>query len=335
MKLLADKRGMALLLALMVVAILVTVTVQLATTVNWQLYGAYNQADTLRLDSVLVSGLHIGLALVASDAQNRGPDTLFDEWALYEPNKLSAFFGDEEVDLKIVDLSGRLQINALVRENRGETGSQQSTIDDNQKALWSRLLNSGRFAVEGEEETEALLEALADWIDEDDEERLNGAENGYYQSLGTGISCRNAPFLHPEELLAVKGMSRELLYGTDEKDGLINYITVYGRDGKININTADPLILGILADGIPEDVIEALVEYRSDESNKESLGDTIWYKNVSGFPSDIDITATLLRTDSFYFQVTVNASHEKLTRQGVGIIKHSSTGQELLSWKLQ
>ncbi|MDH4318733.1 MAG: hypothetical protein OEV64_10115, partial [Desulfobulbaceae bacterium] len=97
MKLLADKRGMALLLALMVVAILVTVTVQLATTVNWQLYGAYNQADTLRLDSVLVSGLHIGLALVASDAQNRGPDTLFDEWALYEPNKLSAFFGDEEV----------------------------------------------------------------------------------------------------------------------------------------------------------------------------------------------------------------------------------------------
>lgn len=326
---------MALLLALMVVAILVTVTVQLATTVNWQLQGAYNQADTVRLDSMLVSGLHTGLALMASDAQEEGPDTLLDEWALYDPDKLSAFFGGEPMSLGISDLSGRLQVNALVPKKKEGTDPQQSTTYDNQKKLWLRLLNSGRFAVEGEEEAEALVEALADWIDEDDDERLYGAENSYYHGLDSGISCRNAPFVYPEELLAVKGMSRELLYGTDEKDGLINYITVYGHDGKININTADPLILSILADAIPEDAVEALVEYRSDESNEEELAATDWYKNVSGFPTDIAIDTNLLRIDCQYYQVTVNASYERLTRQGVGIINRSATGQELLSWKVQ
>ena len=63
--------------------------------------------------------------------------------------------------------------------------------------------------------TEDVADAILDWIDEDDEPREYGAEYDYYASLTPGYEPRNGPLLTIEELLLVRGVTPELLFGTD------------------------------------------------------------------------------------------------------------------------
>ena len=60
-----------------------------------------------------------------------------------------------------------------------------------------------------------VADAILDWIDPDDEPREQGAESEYYQRLDTPYSARNAIPQTLEELLFVRGVSRELLLGLD------------------------------------------------------------------------------------------------------------------------
>ncbi|WP_397571026.1 hypothetical protein [Schlesneria sp. T3-172] len=63
--------------------------------------------------------------------------------------------------------------------------------------------------------TEAIAEALLDWMDSDSMPRSAGAEGDYYSSLTPPYSARNGIPLSLEELLLVKGVTRSLLYGSD------------------------------------------------------------------------------------------------------------------------
>jgi DNA uptake protein ComE-like DNA-binding protein/Tfp pilus assembly protein PilX len=63
--------------------------------------------------------------------------------------------------------------------------------------------------------TEAVAEGIMDWIDADSQPRPLGAENDYYGGLTEPYSPRNALPECLEELLLVKGVTRELLFGGD------------------------------------------------------------------------------------------------------------------------
>lgn len=123
--------------------------------------------------------------------------------------------------------------------------------------------------------TDEIADSILDWRDEDDEVTNQGAENAYYQGLQPPYACKNAAFSTIDELLLVKGMTPELLYGedanqngrldaaendgeendpVDNQDGLLDrgiasYITVWSTDRNIradngekrlNLNTATP-----------------------------------------------------------------------------------------------
>ncbi|MEI8374889.1 MAG: hypothetical protein WCJ35_18860 [Planctomycetota bacterium] len=63
--------------------------------------------------------------------------------------------------------------------------------------------------------TDAIADAILDWIDADDTPREQGAESEYYGSLQPGYTPRNAPPASIEELLLVRGVTPELLFGLD------------------------------------------------------------------------------------------------------------------------
>ena len=63
--------------------------------------------------------------------------------------------------------------------------------------------------------TEAIADALLDWMDRDKTPRPAGAEDEYYASLTPPYSPRNGIPISLEELLLVKGVTRSLLYGQD------------------------------------------------------------------------------------------------------------------------
>jgi hypothetical protein len=64
--------------------------------------------------------------------------------------------------------------------------------------------------------TEDVADSILDWIDSDEEPRDYGAEADYYASLNPPYAPRNGPLLTVEELLLVRGVTPELLFGLDQ-----------------------------------------------------------------------------------------------------------------------
>jgi len=63
--------------------------------------------------------------------------------------------------------------------------------------------------------TEEIADAILDWMDDDDEPREYGCEIEYYSGLDPGYAPKNGPLATVEELLLVRGVTPELLFGAD------------------------------------------------------------------------------------------------------------------------
>ena len=61
--------------------------------------------------------------------------------------------------------------------------------------------------------TDDVADNILDWIDADDTARPNGVESQYYGQLNPPYQPRNGPPTSIEELLLVKGVTPELLFG--------------------------------------------------------------------------------------------------------------------------
>jgi DNA uptake protein ComE-like DNA-binding protein len=70
--------------------------------------------------------------------------------------------------------------------------------------------------------------AIIDWRDSDQNVTLGGAESEFYMTMPDPYQCKNAPFETVEELLLVRGMLPELLYGEDTN-----------RNGRLDDNEND------------------------------------------------------------------------------------------------
>ncbi|MBW2558252.1 MAG: general secretion pathway protein GspK [Deltaproteobacteria bacterium] len=183
-----------------------------------------------------------------------------------------------------------------------------------------------------EQQARDIVDAVRDWIDEDDETTGFGAENIYYEGLKEPYACKNTPLDCIDELLMVKGMTEDLYYGTDERPGIARYLTVYG-EGKININTAPKLALMALADGITGEMVSSMDEYRRDEEN--DLSGSNWYNNVTGMDG-ITIDSGLITAKSDIFRITSSGYLNGISRSVSGTVERNSNGKDvkILSWKV-
>ncbi len=70
--------------------------------------------------------------------------------------------------------------------------------------------------------TQGVAAAIIDWRDEDNEVTPGGAEAEYYAGLQPPYAPRNGPFQTVRELLMVRGISSDLLFGKDvDQNGLL------------------------------------------------------------------------------------------------------------------
>ncbi|MCA9126414.1 MAG: general secretion pathway protein GspK [Planctomycetales bacterium] len=71
--------------------------------------------------------------------------------------------------------------------------------------------------------TEDIADAILDWMDEDDETRPYGAEFDYYAQLPTPYRPTNGPINSVEQLLLVRGVTPQLLFGYDvNRNGVLD-----------------------------------------------------------------------------------------------------------------
>jgi len=131
--------------------------------------------------------------------------------------------GAGEFSYRITDEQARINVNT--NQQRLDKQMQCLGIDKNQR--------------------DQIIDSILDWIDPNEEHRLNGAESDdYYLQLPTPYRARNAPIESVRELLQIKGVTQALYDGGPEgKPGLVDVFTAARSAGQVNVNTAGPVVL--------------------------------------------------------------------------------------------
>ena len=182
-----------------------------------------------------------------------------------------------------------------------------------------------------------LVPAIIDWIDPDDTPtvlpfvhgRNAGAESSHYRAAGKHPAPANQPMQTTDELLLVKGMSplkvsfprKRESRGSDAS--LLDLLTVYG-DGKIDINSAPPLVLQCLSDRIDPVLANLIVAHRKHQpfSTIDQL------QQVPGITAALHSTlANVLTTNPQhrYYRLTADGAVGSAAASVIAIIKSDST----------
>lgn len=319
-----DNQGFALLLAVMVIGLLVALTLEFNAAMRDELMASANVHDGIVLKSTARSGVALAMSVLREHAVAEKADTLLDDWAdrTFLSALLSSLCLDGRGDLTITDTSRRININRLVDES--------GLVSQRYTNLLRRFLSFEDFKLLSEE-IEDILDAVTDWLDPDDEVTHFGAENSYYKSLEKPYSCRNGPMQSIEELLLVKGITHEIFYGMEDIPGIAQFLTVHG-DGRVNINTAHPVVLWSLSERMDHEMARDMASYRQDEANDITF--TSWYKQVAGM-ADISLDAELISVISSHFEILSEGVKGRMRRGVTAVVEKSDQQLNLISWKVE
>ncbi|MFO7910822.1 MAG: type II secretion system protein GspK [Desulfotignum sp.] len=320
-KILCNDRGVALVVTIAIVGILVTAGMQLGKITGDAVLVTMVEKDRFQARQLAVSGIELARVILAEDAAMNTTDSVQEVWA--DPDKLTEVvrmlgLESDDLSIKITDELSKIQVNALISQFPG------NQINPDQAGVWENFFRpffSGDKSLD-DRDPDMIINSVKDWIDDKDDgaiSGLSGAESDYYQGLEPPYACANGPFNHLEELLSVRGISKDLLemgqtevnvpgmeLGDENRDAdqqsitLSDVFTVYGLDdrsmqdsgfrypGQININTADRAVLAaILPEGM-EELARELIDFREQKTDDgemfvNQLGKG-WYKNIIGLP---------------------------------------------------
>jgi general secretion pathway protein K len=348
-----NNQGVALLITLAVITLLIAVGLEINRKVRQYVSTTYTTRNQIALTQLAASGTQAAMAMLIKDRQASDSDSLLEEWA--DPEEIALVLADlpfenGQVSIKISDELSRIQVNALVQY------PERRNFNVRQQAIWDQLLQSvialhDDFA---EIDPPTIINSAKDWIDSGDDDAttgLTGAESDYYEGLDPPYACRNGPFLHTAELALVRGVSTELLFGTEGFPGISDQVTVFGLTsdnngkavykGSINLNTAGPMVIAALLPVEYSDRAGAIDDYRQlliEADNVEAFKNRNWYKDAPGC-SDVEIDPDLITVSSDLFRIEVTAAlHETalLTETIIQREKQKKTGKwicKTLRWE--
>ena len=295
-KCLANESGMALLLVLVIITLLTSLLIELSysTLVDMRLTETFR--DSTKAYYLANGGISAGRMLLQED--DNGYDHSSEMW---HTGIISYPVGQGSVSVTIKDLNSKLAINTLVSGNNPRT-----VVVDRFYRLFAAL------DIEYLADPAELTAALIDWLDSGDQNYqliqtddldipVSGAENDYYQSLSNSYSCKNGELETLQELLLVKGFSKEVI------SKISPYITVNGSD-MININTASAEVLMALNSNLDETTISTVIDLRNDEpiESIDSLESAINEEPYSILKTLAN--QKLLGTTSQYYRIEADAS---------------------------
>lgn len=276
-QLIRDSRGVVLILVLSMVALFTVMVVNFTSDQGLDMELAYNFRDSLQAQYIARAGIEAAIVMLNNDEP--AYDSMDEEWGGFSDYAMaaSAFLEGPVFTGTLADESGKIDINGLITDGQQELRVLQ----------FKRLFYLLEIEIT-DEELEDLVNAVIDWLDADGETTF-GAEDDYYESLEVPCVCKDGPMDTPEEILLVKGMESEYYYGTENYEGIREYITV-GAGGKINLNTASDTVLMSMTELFSQDVVDSIKDCRPFEQVSydciqgvdftDSSDEMTWIKNV-------------------------------------------------------
>lgn len=319
-----SRRAMVLVLVLVVIALLALGAYTFCELMLSEHEAADAHGRRLQARALAESGIEQVLAVLSESEEAQ-----HDAGGIY--SNPSRFQGVLVVEDDVAEGRGRFAVVAPPVDE-GQSGLRFGLEDESARLNVNALLladkqqeNGGRtllMALPGM--TEDIADSIMDWIDSDDEIREFGAELEYYSGLSPPYAPKNAPLDTVEELLLVRGMTPELLFGpdanrngaldrneasagtvggADNSDGSMNrgwsgYLTLYSLetnvrpDGtpRIDVNGSDmETLFNDLNDAVGEEWATYIVAYRQNGAYSGTA-------TTGGASGKLDLTASAKST---------------------------------------
>lgn len=251
-----DRPGYVLIAVLMAVVVLSLAAYRYTDAMTGEYTVAVRTTEAAQVKAFAASGVHYAMGKLADPAGapassaddqatwagvavgavdgNAGSSRGGGMFSLIYPGDAGSGAGSSRYTPKygVSDEGAKLNLNALAQD------SKQTRLHD---ALM-KLPNM----------TEEIADAIGDYVDTDDTPRAAGAESAYYLGLTPPRSAKNGPLNSLDELLYVRGVTAQLLYGPDRNrngrldpdedatadfsPGWSNFLTVHGRE--VNVDAA-------------------------------------------------------------------------------------------------
>jgi general secretion pathway protein K len=236
------QKGIALLTVIWVLTILLVIVFSFTYLARTETQAAHSFKEGIENKFLAEAGIERGILELFYRQKYRGAAFLLAGNELWRTDgaPYSIPLGEGTYSVRLFDESGKIDLNT------GEV------------TLLKNLLTG--LGVTGVD-LETIVDSIQDWKDKDDLIRLNGAESEYYKSLPGPYKAKNADFDSLEELIMVKGITRELLYGAGNQKGLKEFLTVLGKTRTINANAAPKEVL-MAVPGMSLEVAEAIIGFR-------------------------------------------------------------------------
>lgn len=287
------QRGTALVTALLVLAMTVTLTTDMASEQHFDIRRTGNLLQLEQAHEIALGGERWAVAILARDRRGEASpgqaagqqlfgeedsgadvDSLDEDWA--QPLPPIPVEGGQ-IAGGVVDLQGRFNVNNLIVDG---------AIDALALARFERLLTALEI-------DRGIAQAVVDWLDADSETSFpNGAEDDFYLAREPSYLAANRPLATVSELRQVRGMEAE------NWRRLRPHITALPGNAAINVNTAGAPVLQALAPELGRGAAEQIAARAREEpfeSAQEFLDEDVL--------ADLDIEATGIAVRSAHFRV--------------------------------
>jgi len=288
-----ESRGVALVIVLLVVTVLILLAGGFALSMKVETTLARHATHDADFEWLGRSGVELARYVIGQqlNVTSEPFDSLNQLWAggqnitneLFQGITLDDVrLGPGTFSVKIVDLERKVNIN---------------TADETVLRLALGLVGLDAGTIPG------VADSILDWIDVDEFPRSSGAESEYYLGLTPAYSSKNGPLDMLSELLLVRGVTPDMLYGsaairppppvstTSRELTMRNKLAPVYTNALadmftplsarfVNLNTASPLVLH-LASGVEMSLAESIVRYRAGPDAVEGTSDDIPFRRVA------------------------------------------------------
>lgn len=292
-----QQRGVALVTAMLVVAIIGTVAAFLGLSQQVWLRQTQNLIDLAQADSLRLGALRFAAIALAEDAKRTKVDDLTEDWAKGLP-PLPVEGG--YVVVRAEDAAARFNLNSVLD---GDTPNPAAI------GVFQRLLIANGLDPN-------LHDALIDWIDKNPMTQAAGAEDVDYLSTEYPYRAANRPLLTVDELKMVKGFTDEAV------EKLRPHVIALPDKVAINVNTASEVVLAALFN-VPETQAAEIVRTREGKPFPDTAAIQALLPKTGQDPQTIlpyDVQTT-------YFIVTVETHIGRTLRRTEALLKRPPGGQ--------
>jgi general secretion pathway protein K len=248
----SNQNGIALMIVLWVLVLLMALATEFAFSMKMEVNTTRNYKEDTESYYMAKAGFNLALAELSQNASFHSIHAEYG-WIMGKgkatapsatPDPDAAAEAVQEFDIvNRTDIA--LENGSITYTIRDENG--KIPVNSTNKIILNKLLAYSGVTEKIEQDT--ISDSILDWVDKDKNHRLNGAEDDYYRTQRPPYYAKNGKIETLDELLRVRGITEEILYGSSEEDGtykgIAPFLTVY-KYATINPNTASEEILSFV-----------------------------------------------------------------------------------------